>query len=53
MCEIYMMVAQLAFRVIPRAELFDTTKEDIWFDHEMAVLQTKKGAVAVRIKIME
>ncbi|KAF2133898.1 cytochrome P450 monooxygenase-like protein [Dothidotthia symphoricarpi CBS 119687] len=50
-CELYLMAALVAFRVIPRARLVDTTVEDISYDHDLIVLQTKKGSISVRIAI--
>lgn len=49
--EIYHMAAQVAFRIIPRARLYETTIEDISYDHDCIVVQTKKGSISVRIKI--
>ncbi|KAE9374072.1 cytochrome P450 [Stipitochalara longipes BDJ] len=51
LCEIYVMAALMAFRVIPKAELFETTIEDLTYDHDLVVLQTKKGHISTRIKI--
>lgn len=51
LCEIYIMAALMAFRIIPKAELFDTTIEDLTYDHDLVVLQTKKGHISTRIKI--
>jgi hypothetical protein len=45
------MAALLAFRVIPRARLHETTIEDITYDHDLIVVQTKKGSISVRIAI--
>jgi hypothetical protein len=45
------MAALLAFRVIPRARLHETTVEDITYDHDLIVVQTKKGSISVRIAI--
>ncbi|EXM13966.1 Cytochrome P450, E-class, group I [Fusarium oxysporum f. sp. vasinfectum] len=50
-CEVYIMAALLAFRVIPRARLHETTIEDITYDHDLIVVQTKKGSISVRIAI--
>ena len=49
--ELYHMTAQMVLRVIPRARLFETTIEDITYDHDLIVVQTKKGSISVRIKI--
>lgn len=45
------MAALLAFRVIPRAQLHETTVEDITYDHDLIVVQTKKGSISVHIAI--
>jgi hypothetical protein len=45
------MTALLAMRVIPRATLCDTTIKDLTYDHDLIVLQTKKGTISVRIEI--
>lgn len=50
-CELYIMAALMAFRVIPRARLYETAVEDISYDHDLIVVQTKKGTISVRIKI--
>ncbi|KAF4448029.1 hypothetical protein F53441_8504 [Fusarium austroafricanum] len=50
-CEVYIMAALLAFRIIPRARLYETTIEDITYDHDLIVVQTKKGSISVRIAI--
>lgn len=45
------MAAAMALRVLPRAQLYETTIEDIRYDHDLIVPQTIKGSVAARIKI--
>lgn len=45
------MAALMAFRIIPRARLYETTIEDLTYDHDLIVLQTKKGSISVRIAI--
>ncbi|KAH7094996.1 cytochrome P450 [Paraphoma chrysanthemicola] len=50
-CELYVMAALMALQVIPRAKLVDTTVEDISYDHDLIVLQTKKGSISVKIAI--
>lgn len=52
-CEVYIMAALVALRIIPRARLFETTVEDISYDHDLIVLQTKKGSISVKIQIDE
>lgn len=50
-CEVYIMAALVALRIIPRARLFETTVEDISYDHDLIVVQTKKGSISVKIQI--
>ncbi|KAK5658970.1 hypothetical protein OQA88_1788 [Cercophora sp. LCS_1] len=50
-CELYLMAALVAMRVIPRAKLHETTVEDLTYDHDLIVMQTKKGSISVRVKI--
>lgn len=50
-CEIYIMVAIMALRVLPRARLHDTTAADLTYDHDLVVLQTKKGSITTKITI--
>ncbi|KAF5554664.1 trichodiene oxygenase [Fusarium mexicanum] len=50
-CEVYIMAALLALRVIPRARLYETIIDDITYDHDLIVVQTKKGSISVRIAI--
>jgi hypothetical protein len=50
-CELYIMAALVAKNILPRAKLVDTTKEDIWYHHDLIVLQTTKGAISVKIAI--
>lgn len=45
------MAALMAFNVVPRSKLVDTTVEDISYDHDLIVVQTKKGSISVRIAI--
>lgn len=45
------MAALMATKVLPRAKLIDTTVEDISYDHDLIVLQTKKGSISVKIEI--
>lgn len=45
------MCALMAFKVIPRARLVDTTLDDVTYDHDLIVVQTKKGSVSVKIAV--
>lgn len=45
------MLALMAFRVLPRARLHNTTIENIRYDHELIVIQSKKGPISVMLEI--
>lgn len=50
-CELYLLTAALALRVLPRARLHETTVEDIEYDHDLIVPQPKRGSVRVQVEI--
>ena len=50
-CELYVMAALMALKVLPRARLVDTTVEDVSYDHDLIVMQTRKGSISVKIAI--
>jgi hypothetical protein len=50
-CEVYLMAALVSLQIIPRAKLVDTTIDDLTYDHDLIVLQTKKGSISVKIQI--
>lgn len=50
-CEVYLLAALIALRVIPRAKLYETTVEDLMYDHDLIVVQTKKGSISTKIEI--
>ncbi|KAI0000250.1 cytochrome P450 [Xylariaceae sp. FL0662B] len=50
-CELYLVTASLALRVLPRMKLHDTKFEDIAYDHDMLTPQPKPGARGVRATI--
>ena len=50
-CELYIAVALFALKVFPRMTLFETTEEDIKYDHDMFVPMTKEDSNGVRVEI--
>ena len=52
LCELHLVTAALALRVIPRMKLHDTSVEDFAYDHETMTPQAKKGARGVRAIIV-
>jgi hypothetical protein len=49
LCELYIVTAILALRVLPNLKLHDTVYEDIKYDFDALTSQPKKGARGVRI----
>ena len=45
------MAALMAFYIVPRSKLVNTTVENISYDHDLIVVQTKNGSISVRIAI--
>lgn len=45
------MGALMALRVLPRAKLHNTTLEDLTWDYDQIVVQTKEGSIATHIEI--
>lgn len=45
------MAAAMAFRVLPRAQLYETSIEDIRYEYDLVVPQTINGSIAARIII--
>lgn len=50
-CELYIATAALVLRVLPRMRLFETTVDDVRYDHDLVVSQPKKGSKGVRVVI--
>ncbi|KAI1342455.1 cytochrome P450 [Xylariaceae sp. FL0016] len=50
-CELFIMAALIAYKVIPRAKLNGTTIDDLTYDHDLIVVQTTKGSISTRIAI--
>ncbi|KAI1630610.1 cytochrome P450 [Biscogniauxia mediterranea] len=51
-CELYLAVAALVLRVYPHMRLFETTEEDVVYDHDMFVPLTKDESKGVRVVIV-
>ncbi|KAK7952551.1 cytochrome P450 [Apiospora aurea] len=50
-CELYLGLAALALRVLPRMRLFKTTEEDVTWDYDILVPMTKRSSKDVRVTI--
>lgn len=51
LAEMNLALAALAIRVLPHATLYETTYEDVLYDHDMFIPRAKKGSKGVRVKI--
>ncbi|ROV96702.1 hypothetical protein VSDG_05517 [Cytospora chrysosperma] len=52
-CELYIATAALVLRVLPRMNLYQTTVDDVRYDHDLIVSQPKKGSKGVRVVISQ
>ncbi|OTA59664.1 cytochrome P450 [Hypoxylon sp. EC38] len=50
-CELYIALSALTLRVFPRMQLFETTEEDVIYDHDMFIPMPKAGSKGIRITI--
>lgn len=51
LCEIHFVVAALAIRVLPRMTLFETTEDDVLYDHDMFIPMVKAGSKGIRVTV--
>lgn len=51
-CELYVAVAVMALKIFPRLTLFETTEEDVKYDHDLFVPMTKEDSRGVRVLIL-
>ncbi|KAI1776778.1 cytochrome P450 [Hypoxylon cercidicola] len=52
LCELYLALAALVLRVFPHMRLFETTEEDVRYDHDMFVPLVKGGSKGVRVVVV-
>lgn len=50
-CELYLCLAALALRVLPRMRLYGTTELDVRYDHDMVVPLTREDSKGVRVLV--
>ncbi|KAH7325633.1 benzoate 4-monooxygenase cytochrome P450 [Stachybotrys elegans] len=48
-CELYLVTAALALRVLPHVKLYETVEDDIKYDFDALTPQPKKGSRGVRV----
>ncbi|KAH7075714.1 putative cytochrome P450 [Paraphoma chrysanthemicola] len=48
-CELFVSTAALALNVFPHMKLFETTTDDVKYDHDLITAQAKKGSKGVRV----
>ncbi|KAI1380485.1 cytochrome P450 [Hypoxylon crocopeplum] len=51
LCEIYVGLAALTLRVLPRMRLFETTEEDVLYDYDMLIPMPNPASKGVRVTI--
>lgn len=51
LCELHIALAALALRVLPRMRLFETTQDDVVYDHDMFIPMPKPSSNGVRVTI--
>ncbi|KAM0809196.1 hypothetical protein AB5N19_09539 [Seiridium cardinale] len=51
-CNMFLALTALTLRVFPRARLYDTSADDVTYDHDLLVPQPKKGSKGVRIQVL-
>ena len=51
LCEIYLTVAAISFRVLHRMQLYESSVRDIKYDHDLMVPQPQRGSKGIRILI--
>ncbi|KAI1141441.1 cytochrome P450 [Hypoxylon sp. FL0543] len=50
-CELYVALSALTLRVFPQTQLFETTEDDVIYDHDMFIPMPKAGSQGVRVVI--
>lgn len=50
-CNLYVAMAALAVRVLPRTKLFQTTVEDVAYDHDVFVGVPRRESKGVRVVV--
>ncbi|KAL2281069.1 hypothetical protein FJTKL_12089 [Diaporthe vaccinii] len=50
-CELYLGVAFLTLKVFSKLILFETTEDDVRYDHDLLVPMTRKGSRGVRVVV--
>lgn len=51
LCEIHFAVVALALRVLPQMSLFETTEEDVAYDHDMFIPMAKASSKGIRVVV--
>ncbi|KAI1861411.1 uncharacterized protein JN550_010791 [Neoarthrinium moseri] len=52
LCELYLVTAAVTLRVLPHMKLYETTIDDVKYDHDLVTYQTKKGSKGIRVTIL-
>lgn len=51
LCELHFAVVGLVLRVLPQMALFETTDEDVVYDHDMFIPMPKAGTNGIRVVV--
>lgn len=52
LCELYLALTAISLSVLPYMRLYDTTDEDVRYDHDMLIPMAKAGSKGVRVIIV-
>lgn len=50
-CELYLLLAAITLRVLPKMHLYETTELDVKYDHDMFIPCTYDDSKGVRVTI--
>ena len=51
-CEMNLLVAALTLRVLPKMRLYETTADDVRYDHDLMIPMPRKGSKGIRAVIL-
>jgi hypothetical protein len=51
-CDLYLALAAVALRVYPKMQLYETTEEDVKYDHDLFVPMPRDDGKCVRVTIV-
>jgi hypothetical protein len=51
-CEMNLLVAALTLRVLPKMRLYETTADDVRYDHDLMIPMPRKGSKGIRAVVL-